>query len=82
MRKFNAICPVCGRMNRQLYLEETYGSFECEDCGTVSVRPAYSLVGEPEKQPDKTNVIASGTRERMTKRCGRLVDSLPHERFH
>ena len=58
MRKFNAICPVCGRMNRQLFLEETYGSFECEDCGTVSVRPAYSLVGEPEKQPDRTNVIA------------------------
>ena len=26
-------CPVCGRVNRSLYLEEAEGWMECEYCG-------------------------------------------------
>ena len=30
---YDVICPVCGRINRSLYLEETEGWMECEYCG-------------------------------------------------
>ncbi len=32
MKKYNVICPVCGAVNRNLYLEETGGWMECESC--------------------------------------------------
>ena len=31
---YDVACPVCGRINRSLYLEETEGWMECEYCGT------------------------------------------------
>ena len=33
---YDVICPVCGRINRSLYLEETEGWMECEYCGNSS----------------------------------------------
>ena len=36
MRMFDRICPVCGCLNRELYLEETNGMMECERCGSIS----------------------------------------------
>ena len=30
---YDVACPVCGRINRSLYLEETEGWMECEYCG-------------------------------------------------
>ena len=30
---YDVACPVCGRINRSLYLEETEGWMECECCG-------------------------------------------------
>ena len=33
MLAYDVICPVCGRINRDLYLEETGGWMECEHCG-------------------------------------------------
>ena len=30
------ICPYCGKVNRNLYLDETDGWMECIDCGKVS----------------------------------------------
>ena len=33
---YDVACPVCGRVNRSLYLEETEGWMECEYCGTSS----------------------------------------------
>ena len=39
MKQYDAECPVCGRINRGLYLEETGGWMECEACGNeVKVR--------------------------------------------
>ena len=34
--KYDVACPVCGRINRSLYLEETEGWMECEYCGNSS----------------------------------------------
>lgn len=36
MRMYDRICPVCGCLNRKLYLEETGGMMECERCGSIS----------------------------------------------
>lgn len=30
---YDVACPVCGRINHSLYLEETEGWMECEYCG-------------------------------------------------
>ena len=32
MKQYDAKCPVCGTLNRGLYLEETDGWMECEHC--------------------------------------------------
>ena len=41
MCQVNVTCPECGTINRNLYLDETEGSFECETCGCSSVVPGY-----------------------------------------
>ena len=35
MNLYNAVCPVCGMLNRSLYLEETGGTMECDFCGNL-----------------------------------------------
>lgn len=36
MKRYNIECPVCGKLNRQLFLEETDGWMECEYCGEMT----------------------------------------------
>lgn len=36
MKSYDLRCPVCGTVNRGLYLEETDGWMECENCGNVT----------------------------------------------
>ncbi len=33
--RYDVICPFCGAENKGLYLEETDGVMECEECGQV-----------------------------------------------
>jgi len=33
MNQYDMRCPVCGKVNHQLLLEETDGWMECEYCG-------------------------------------------------
>ena len=33
MKMTDIRCPVCGTVNKSLFLEETGGWFECECCG-------------------------------------------------
>ena len=35
MKSYDLCCPICGAVNRGLYLEETDGWMECEKCGNV-----------------------------------------------
>ena len=37
MKTYDVTCPFCGHKNEDLYLEETEGWMECEECGSVSV---------------------------------------------
>ena len=32
MKRTTVTCPVCGTVNRDLFLEETEGWFECQEC--------------------------------------------------
>ena len=36
MNQYDMRCPVCGKMNHQLLLEETDGWMECEYCGETT----------------------------------------------
>ena len=36
MKSYDLRCPICGIVNRGLYLEETDGWMECEKCGNVT----------------------------------------------
>ena len=35
MKLFDAKCPICGKVNHNLYLEETHGWMECEQCQNI-----------------------------------------------
>ncbi len=37
MKSYDLRCPICGTVNRGLYLEETDGWMECEKCGNVTL---------------------------------------------
>ena len=36
MKSYDLRCPICGTVNRGLFLEETDGWMECEKCGNVT----------------------------------------------
>ena len=37
MNTYDIRCPNCGRMNRDLLLEDSGGWMECEECGCISM---------------------------------------------
>ena len=41
MKSYDLRCPICGTVNRGLYLEETDGWMECEKCGNVTQSMEY-----------------------------------------
>lgn len=42
MKSYDIKCPVCGTINKSLYLEETNGWFICEKCENESQILAYA----------------------------------------
>ena len=41
MNTYDVKCPICGAVNRSLFLEETDGWMECESCGEVTQQMKY-----------------------------------------
>ena len=41
---YDVACPVCGRINRSLYLEETEGWMECEYCGNSTQDLSFQIM--------------------------------------
>ena len=41
MKLYDAKCPLCGTVNRRLYLDETDGWMECEHCREPVRVPEY-----------------------------------------
>ena len=39
VKRFDVKCPACGKVNRDLFLEETNGCFECDNCGIITMFP-------------------------------------------
>lgn len=37
MKRYDIRCPICGRINKNVFLEETGGRFECEKCKTLTL---------------------------------------------
>lgn len=35
MKQYNVRCPLCGALNHGVYLDETEGHIECDQCGKV-----------------------------------------------
>ena len=56
MKTFDVKCPACGRINHNLFLEETEGWMECEDCGSVS----------RVKHVDESSIVAVYAIEKLT----------------
>lgn len=62
MKTYNAKCPYCGYMNRNVYLGETNGWMECLSCGSdVLVNAKVYKNGDPFKD----NVIEEKNEEEL-----------------
>lgn len=63
---YDVACPVCGRVNRRLYLEETEGWMECESCGTSSQH--FPFANKPANQKiEMTKLISRFDRQKPRK---------------
>ena len=41
MKRYDPLCPHCGRVNYSRYLEETEGYFQCDYCNKVVLSQEY-----------------------------------------
>ena len=44
MKGFTVKCPICGTLNKSLFLEETEGTYECERCGHTGLIGGYQQI--------------------------------------
>ena len=44
MKQYDAKCPLCGTLNRGLYLDETDGWMECEHCHETARVQEYTTL--------------------------------------
>ena len=42
MKTYDVKCPICGAVNKDLYLDETHGWFVCDKCDNDSQILAYA----------------------------------------
>ncbi|MBR3308994.1 MAG: hypothetical protein IKG00_03760 [Lachnospiraceae bacterium] len=60
MKLYDAECPVCGNLNKHLYLEETEGWMECGYCGSIT------RVTDPSKKIQEDPIFAESKGSRRT----------------
>ena len=46
MKGYTVKCPICGTLNKSLFLEETDGTYECEWCGHIGLISGYRRISE------------------------------------
>ena len=51
---YDAKCPVCGKLNKDMYLEETEGRFVCDRCGSETEIPRFK---KPKRIPMVDHII-------------------------
>lgn len=42
MEQYDVTCPICGTLNKSLFLDETGGWMECEHCYTMVMDGEYA----------------------------------------
>ena len=57
MKTTDVKCPVCGAMNRNLYLEETDGWMECDECGNTMRLLRADAAGPAREEPARWQLI-------------------------
>ena len=63
---YDVACPICGRINRRLYLEETEGWMECEYCGTSSQHFPFANI-PANRKVEMTKLISRFGRQKPRK---------------
>ena len=65
--KYDIRCPICGAVNRGLYLEETDGWMECEKCRNVTQHTEHRqtvliplFIGAQNRIDNQTDRLAAG----------------------
>lgn len=55
---YDAKCPICGKLNKDMYLEETEGRFICDKCGNEIEIPQFK---KPKRIPiyDSLTLVAA-----------------------
>lgn len=43
MEQYDVMCPICGTLNKGLFLDETGGWMECEHCHTMVMDGEYAV---------------------------------------
>jgi len=66
MKRTDVRCPVCGTMNRSLFLEETEGNYECEGCGYCGTIEGYRMRILRAGEMKRETAAQSANRERLT----------------
>ncbi|MBR3242586.1 MAG: hypothetical protein IKF90_07815 [Parasporobacterium sp.] len=46
MKGYTVKCPMCGTLNKSLFLEETEGAYECELCGYIGRIGGFRRISE------------------------------------
>lgn len=46
VKTYDVKCPICGKVNHNLYLDDTGGWMECEGCGQMTQYLRDSKVGQ------------------------------------
>ena len=71
MKTYDVSCPNCGRMNRDLLLEDSQGWMECESCGCISrVRRGERLAGCRESRGGSARAVLPAERRTVKARAG------------
>ena len=76
-------CPKCGTINKDLYLEETEGRFECENCGILGrvsgyEKPRRTICGKCGSTNFKWTTNEKGEWIVKCQDCGHAIETVPY----
>jgi len=59
MKKYTYECPICGTINKDLYLEDSQGWFVCEKCDSVQIMKFEKRIRLPVYTPEQIAKLAA-----------------------
>lgn len=64
MQQYDVKCPVCGTLNKNLYLEETDGWMECDHCHQTTKAFTFKPVKKIPVYSMEQTVVVFGTAQK------------------